>query len=265
MARQSRAKAPATGARSPSRDHAPPSPQSAVEAAADSLRIDVPARGSLPHTMRRYSSVYGAFVAGLIVSAIAFVFVHEAWIPLGAGAFFLAYLAAILSGLPRLNPHYLRRHADQSDTPGYIILIVALATVVAACGSLFTLLNSKGSVDHTQMVLGIASLILGWLGIHAMLAFHYAYEFYQTDAASPVGKDGKRPHIGGLDFPGSELPDALSFLYFSFVVAMTAQVSDVTVTSNAMRRLVLLHGILAFFFNTVILAIAVNVVVSLGH
>ena len=61
------------------------------------------------------------------------------------------------------------------------------------------------------------------------------------------------------------MPDALSFLYFSFVVAMTAQVSDVTVTSNAMRRLVLLHGIVSFFFNTVIIAVAVNIVVSLSH
>jgi uncharacterized membrane protein len=108
-------------------------------------------------------------------------------------------------------------------------------------------------------------VVLGWLTLHSMLAFHYAYEYYGTDEASPAGKDGKKAHVGGLDFPGKEMPDGLSFLYFSFVVAMTAQVSDVTVTSNTMRRLVLFHGILSFFFNTVILAIAVNVVVSLGH
>jgi uncharacterized membrane protein len=98
-----------------------------------------------------------------------------------------------------------------------------------------------------------------------MLAFHYAYEYYGTDATSPKEADGRRRHVGGLDFPGKEAPDALSFLYFSFVIGMTAQVSDVEVTSNAMRKLVLLHGILAFFFNTVILAAAVNVVVALGH
>jgi len=239
--------------------------KSAPRSAADSLRVEVAQAGSLPHGIRRYGAVYGGSIAGLIVGTGAFFYLHEFWIALGAIAFFVTYLVAIFWRLPRLDPAYLRTHADQSDTPGIIILVVALATVVAACASLFVLLNQGGKVDHAQMAAGIVSLIAGWLGIHAMLAFHYAYEYYETDAGSPVGTDGKRAHIGGLDFPGKELPDALSFLYFSFVVAMTAQVSDVTVTSNAMRRLVLLHGILAFFFNTVILAIAVNVVVSLGH
>ena len=122
-----------------------------------------------------------------------------------------------------------------------------------------------GEPDRIHMVLGIASVVLGWLCVHTMLAFHYAYEYYGTDTSSPKGPDGHRHHVGGLDFPGKEAPDALSFLYFSFVIGMTAQVSDVEVTSNSMRKLVLVHGILAFFFNTVILAAAVNVVVALGH
>jgi uncharacterized membrane protein len=263
MARQASKKPPATrsrGAGNGGKAATAPTPAKAAV-----LAPDVPGAGSVPHVLRRYGPVYGAFAAGIVVAGAAFVLLHELWIALGAIAFFLTYLAAILSRLPRLNPQYLRVHADQSDTPGYVILLVALATLVAASASLFMLLNSGGKVDPLHMAVGVGALVLGWLGIHAMLAFHYAYEFYGTDMASPVGADGKRPHVGGLLFPGSELPDALSFLYFSFVVAMTAQVSDVNVTSNAMRRLVLFHGILAFFFNTVILAVAVNIVVSLGH
>jgi uncharacterized membrane protein len=214
---------------------------------------------------RRYTPLYSAFLLGVVCVALALMFQRDFWVEAGVVGFFATYLVMILVRLPRLTPRHLRAHADESDTPGYVILVVALAIVIAALVSLFLLLNGGSPPGRPRVALGVLTLVLSWLGLHAMLAFHYAYEYYGSDMTSPPGRDGHRPHVGGLTFPGSEQPDALSFLYFSFVVAMTAQVSDVTVTSNAMRRLVLLHGILAFLFNTVILAIAVNVVVSLGH
>jgi uncharacterized membrane protein len=214
---------------------------------------------------RRYGSFYVAAVLGCAIFILALILVGRLAIQLGAIAFFLTYLVMIVIRLPRLNVEFLRIHADESDIPGYVILMVALGTAAIASGSLFALLNGGGPPDRLHMILGIAAVVLGWLAVHSMLAFHYAYEYYGTDASSPKGADGRRHHVGGLDFPGKEAPDALSFLYFSFVIGMTAQVSDVEVTSNAMRKLVLLHGILAFFFNTVILAAAVNVVVALGH
>jgi len=215
--------------------------------------------------IRRYGSVYAAAGTGVAVVALSYAFLPGLAIELGASAFFLTYLGLVLARMRRMTPAFLRSHADESDVPGFLVLCIALGSVALASGSLFWLLNSGRSPDRVHLVLGIAAVVLGWLCLHVMLAFHYAYEYYETDAASPLGKDGRRKHVGGLDFPGSEQPDALSFVYFSFVVAMTAQVSDVTVTSNEMRRLVLLHGILSFFFNTVIIAIAVNIVVSLGH
>lgn len=218
----------------------------------------------LPRALRRYTPLYGAFVVGAVAALLAAALHSDLWIEAGAIGFFAVYLIVTLGRLGQLTPKHLRAHADESDTPGYVILVLAVVIVIAALTSLFLLLNA-GAPDRLQVTLGVVALVLSWLGLHAMLAFHYAYEYYDTDMTSPPDKDGRRRHVGGLTFPGSELPDALSFLYFSFVVAMTAQVSDVMVTSNAMRRLVLLHGILAFFFNTVILAIAVNVVVSFGH
>ena len=215
--------------------------------------------------MRRYTTVYTSALVGLVAAVLALVFIRSLWTEFGSIGFFGTYLVSIVARLHRLNAAHLRIHADESDTPGYIIIVVALCTLIAASASLIVLLNSGHHPDPVRMTFGIAALVAGWLGMHAMLAFHYAYEYYGTDEGSPVGPDGHRPKVGGLDFPGKEAPDALSFLYFSFVIAMTAQVSDVTVTSNSMRRLVLLHGILAFFFNTVILAIAVNVVVSLAN
>lgn len=214
---------------------------------------------------RRYSSFYIAAVLGCILFIAAFILNGRFAVQVGAIAFFLTYLVMIVLRLPRLDVAFLRTHADESDIPGYLILTVALGTVAIASGSLFALLNGGTQPDRMHLALGIASVVLGWLTVHTILAFHYAFEYYGTDASSPRGPDGHRHHVGGLDFPGKEAPDALSFLYFSFVVGMTAQVSDVEVTSNAMRKLVLLHGILAFFFNTVILAAAVNVVVALGH
>lgn len=242
--------------------------QASAEGAAPQPPVEAPGQPTLPpdyKPMHRYASIYAAAVAGIIVALLSALLARNFAIEFGASAFFLAYLLMILWRLRHLTPKYLRIHADDSDTPGYIILVVALGTIGVAAASLFVLLNSGNAPDRLRMACGIVSVVLGWLCIHTMLAFHYAYEYYGTDTTSPPGKDGHRPHVGGLDFPGSEQPDALSFLYFSFVVAMTAQVSDVTVTSNSMRRIVLLHGILSFFFNTVILAIAVNVIVSLGH
>ena len=214
---------------------------------------------------RRYGSFYPAVIIGVVVFVAALVWLSQFSVQLGASAFFLTYLVMVMMRLRRIDVAFLRIHADESDIPGYVILLVALGTVAVAAASLFTLLNGGGAPDRMHLMLGIASVVLGWLSIHAMLAFHYAYEYYGTDTSSPMGPDGHRHHVGGLDFPGKEAPDALSFLYFSFVIGMTAQVSDVEVTSNSMRKLVLLHGILAFFFNTVILAAAVNVVVALGH
>jgi uncharacterized membrane protein len=217
-----------------------------------------------PHLLR-YQSVYEALGIGVVATLASLFFARGLSVEIGAVAFFLSYVATVVMRLPKLTAAHLRAKADESEVPGYIILLVALGTLVTSATSLIVLLNSGGAGDKLHIAMGILSVVLGWLCLHTMLAFHYAYDYYDSDQDSPPGKDGKRPHVGGLDFPGREQPDALSFLYFSFVVAMTAQVSDVTVTSNRMRRLVLLHGILAFFFNTVILAIAVNVVVALAH
>lgn len=213
----------------------------------------------------RYGAVYAAVAVGILVGGLAFWLARDLALQLAAIAFFLTYLVAMLFRLPAMKPAHLRLHADESNIPGYLIVLLALVMLGAASISLFLVLNGGGSPDHLRLMLGIAALALGWLGVNSMLAFHYAYEYYGTDESSPKGKDGRRSHVGGLDFPGKDLPDALSFLYFSFVIAMTAQVSDVQVTSNAMRRLVLLHGILSYFVTTVVLAVAVNVVVSLGH
>ncbi len=127
------------------------------------------------------------------------------------------------------------------------------------------LLSPKArEADVLDIVLGTLSVVLGWLAVHTVWAMHYAFEYYDVpEASGSKGKGG--PVVGGLGFPGNDEPDGSAFLYFSYVVGMTAQTSDTNVTSNAMRRIVVLHSVFSFFFNTVIVAAAVNIVVSLGN
>ncbi|HTJ56650.1 MAG TPA: DUF1345 domain-containing protein [Devosiaceae bacterium] len=237
-------------------------PEFALERAA---QLERGSTDPMRRRLQRYWPLYAAAAAGVVATLASIALSPGLAVVCGASAFFLTYIVIALGRLPRMTPRMLRVHADESDTPGIVLLIIAITAVILAIASLLLLLNGGRSPERFEIVLGIISVLLGWLGLNSMIAFHYAYEYYGTDESSPAGKDGHRNHIGGLNFPGKELPDGLSFLYFSFVVAMTAQVSDVTVTSNHMRKLVLLHGILAFFFNTVILATAVNVIVSIGH
>lgn len=237
-----------------------PRPTVAARAEADFDKVEMAAAARL----HRYGPVYAGLALGIVAALASFLLRLAAMLEIGAIVFFLTYLGMTVLRLPRLTPAYLRVHAGDSDIAGYVVLLVVIATLIATSVSFFAAVNGP-RLDLPLLVLGVLALFLGWLTMHSMLAFHYAYEYYGTDETSEPDEKGQKPHVGGLDFPGKERPDALSFLYFSFVVAMTAQVSDVAVTSNVMRRLVLVHGIVSFFFNTVIIAIAVNIVVSLGH
>ena len=139
--------------------------------------------------------------------------------------------------------------------------------VVVTLGSLFTLLalfaqlmalKSEHGIDRTISIgFSVSTIFLSWMLIHTVFALFYAHEFHSE------GKDHAGGHGGGLDFPDDSTPDYLDFLYFSFVVGTTAQTSDVAVTSRAMRRVVMLHGILSFFFNTAVIALAVNIAAQL--
>jgi uncharacterized membrane protein len=171
------------------------------------------------------------------------------------------YLALVALVVAEATPEQLRRRARELDPRRWVItaLIVAAATV-----SLFALGFTLQKVPNeslagllTRLTLAGLTVAGSWTLVHTTFALHYAHHYY-GDGPAPGPQDDR----GGLAFPGDELPDYWDFLYFSFVVGMTCQVSDVQVTSRAMRRITLLHGVLAFLFNTVILALAVNLLAS---
>ncbi|MGJ7611876.1 MULTISPECIES: DUF1345 domain-containing protein [unclassified Variovorax] len=150
-----------------------------------------------------------------------------------------------------------RERAQQLDQPNFVILVSMLVVVAVSVVAIAMLLQQvkqlNGWERAVHVALGLVSLAGSWLMIHTIYAFHYAHRYY-------IDQKGGRPD-GGLDFPGKDdAPDYFDFLYYSFVIGMTSQVSDVQATSREMRRLTLFHSVLAFAFNMLVLALSVNVV-----
>lgn len=203
------------------------------------------------------------FLAGCVAALVAFglallLFPRLSW-AIAANAFFVVYLALSIIALPKMTADWLERHAASDDVPVWIIFLVGLIAVVVSLVLLFDTINQRPSPDPVEYALTLIAVPLGWLTIHFMVAFHYAHEYWQPDERAKPAKARQ-----GLKFPGAEKLRGIDFVYFSIVVGMTAQTSDVDVTTSAMRRVVTMHGIVSFFFNTVILAAAVNIAVSMG-
>ena len=173
--------------------------------------------------------------------------------------FFVVYLVAMIRLALRSNVDKLRDRAKNEDEG--IVAIVGLTGVAIAFSfvSMFSLLGSKADPSMLHLILAIASIPLGWAVLHALFAFHYARLYYAP--ASMV--DGKASDAGGLQFLDTPHPGIVEFMYFSFTIGATAQTSDVNLRSTDFRKVVLFHGVASFVYNTVLLALAVNVAASL--
>jgi len=152
----------------------------------------------------------------------------------------------------------IRKRASEQDEGAFAILLL---TMVATIASLVAIVFELGGIKQatpghagSQVLLAGCTILLSWAFIHTIFTIHYAHEYYGE------GRDKK---LGGLKFPGGAKPNYRDFLYFSLVIAMTSQVSDVAVTSNAIRNMVTMHGVLSFFFNLTVLALTVNMVSNL--
>jgi uncharacterized membrane protein len=150
-----------------------------------------------------------------------------------------------------------RTRARSLDQPNALILMSMLCVVGASVVAIAMLLQQvralTGAERAGHIALGLVALAGSWLMIHTIYGFHYAHRYYQEEREQAPGG-------AGLDFPGKLDPDYFDFLYYSFVVGMTSQVSDVQVTSREMRRITLVHSVLSFAFNMLVLALSINVV-----
>jgi uncharacterized membrane protein len=156
----------------------------------------------------------------------------------------------------------MRERAQQQDLSR---LLIFLFVVVAACAALFAVgflisVNKRQTGGHftVHLLLTLFTVISSWTLVHTVFGLRYAHVFYGDSDESGVVR-----HAGGLIFPGNRPADYFDFAYFAFVVGMTCQVSDVQITSRRMRRLTLVHSVLAFGFNSIILALLINIVSGL--
>ncbi len=151
----------------------------------------------------------------------------------------------------------IRRRAAIQDEGAFVMLLLtsvaAIASLMAVVAEL-AIADANNSYGWYQFALGMGTIVLSWLFMTVMFALHYAHEFYGSR---------RDAHVGGLNFPGPQEPDYWDFFYFSMVLAMTSQVSDVTITSRAIRHVATVQGVMAFFFNLTILALTVGMITNL--
>jgi uncharacterized membrane protein len=189
--------------------------------------------------------------------AVAIAFVLLSWRPatrilVGWDSGVALYLVLICRLMARESIAAIRGRAAVEDEGAIALLVLTTAAAIASLAAVVAELGQTPSAY--QVALGIGTILLSWTFMHTIFALHYAHEFYG---------EGSDHRIGGLVFPGDEDPDYWDFLYYSLVVAMTAQVSDVQITSKVIRRLTAAHGVIAFFFNVTVLALTVNIVSTL--
>jgi uncharacterized membrane protein len=168
----------------------------------------------------------------------------------------LLYITSIMVMIWRSSVEDCHDHAALNDEGDWTILLLVVAAASASFICIAVELPGLRSPNHSP-VLGIIitglTVALSWTFTHTVFTLHYANVYYRPDEDGP----------GGLDFPGTREPDYRDFLYYSFVIGCAAQTGDVATQSRAMRHLTMIHGIVAFAFNTAILALTINVGASL--
>ncbi len=177
----------------------------------------------------------------------------------GWNAFCLAFLAAMTPAVWRRAPDEIRARAAREDEGRGLILglvlVASAASLVAMAAELSLARQTHGWRQAIHVGAAFWTVAASWLTVQAIFALHYAHEYY---TAAGGGDDA-----GGLGFPGGEEPDYWDFLHFSIIIGVACQTADVTITRKSLRRLGTLHSLVAFAFNTVVVALAINLMAGL--
>jgi uncharacterized membrane protein len=219
--------------------------------------LTFPSQPSGSPTILRLARLRPRLLGSALLSVVLFAFLPDAWLVntrllVAWDVGVLAYLAAVAGLFLRTSPDGIRVRASLEDDGALAVLAVTLAAATASLAAIAIGLHGIHDASPHQEVMRLSTagvtILCSWFYVHTVYAVHYAHEFY--------GDHGERR---GLEFPHEDAPDYGDFLYFSFTIGAASQTSDVTILSRRMRRLVLAHTILAFLFNTTILALAINV------
>ena len=175
-------------------------------------------------------------------------------------AFALTTLILVWTTILNAHPRNFKHTARIQDSSRVVIFLLVITGALASLFAVLILLDfleENPQQNPTQhIVLSMVAVVSSWVLVHTLFTLRYAHLYY--------GDNPSLNHpIGGLDFPQEPEPDYLDFAYFSFIIGMTSQVSDVQITARRLRRLALLHGVLSFAFNTLIIALSINVVAGL--
>ncbi len=172
---------------------------------------------------------------------------------IGWDVFVAFYIVLVYAMMLRSDLSSIRRNAALQDDGRFLILLVTALGAFASIAAIVFELGTKNR-GTMELVLATLTIALSWATVHTTFALNYAHDYYRDDG-SP----------GGLQFPSGdekEDPDYWDFVYFSFVIGMTAQVSDVGITDKTIRRTATAHGIISFVFNTALVALMVNIAAS---
>lgn len=174
-----------------------------------------------------------------------------AWLGFALSFLFLSWYIILQRGVEQI-----RKKANEDDGSVIFVFVVIIISSFASMFAVLLLIISKDqSLPESTLVIpaAVLSMITAWFLVHTQYVFHYAHEYYDVE------------NNGGLDFPDDKNPDYLDFAYYSLCMGCTFQVSDVDVTSKKLRRITMIHGLLAFFMNTFVVALTINMVAGLNQ
>ena len=197
------------------------------------------------------SAIFGALVLFFSPTDVGTTRALLAW---NAGV--ILFVVLILAMMGKTKATDIRDHSTAEEEGRFTVLTVVIAaavmTLIAIGIEIFSIKEMQGTPRALRFALTFGTVISSWVFVHVVFAIYYAHEFH----AESMGR--KKAMRGGLNFPGEVLPDYWDFIYFAFTVGMTAQTSDVVITSRRMRRLVIIHALVAFIFTTAVIALTVN-------
>ncbi len=157
------------------------------------------------------------------------------------------------------------RAAAQDEGQGltlFLSITSALASVLAIAVELSLAKEDHGFIKPLRVGLAFSTIALSWFFTHLIFALHYAHEYYAPETCADQDKDGDGRR-GGLGFPGDEPPDYWDFVHFAVIIGVASQTADISFTSKPLRRIGTIHGVLSFVFNTVVLALTINLLAGL--
>lgn len=201
----------------------------------------------------------------LILAIIAFIFIRKIsynYLMIGTilwDVFTLSYILLSWIVFFTSSLEQIKTKATMEDGGKYFVFIVIVLSSFASMVTVTMLIISKDTADIPKAIylpVIISGIMLSWIMVHTTYVFHYAHLYYDDNEKTGT-------NMGGLDFPGCDNPDYIDFAYFSFIIGMTFQVSDVQISNRTIRHKALAHSLLSFILNTFVVALTINLIAGL--